>query len=196
MGDAMSVTHTPFRSMEYPKAYGCPDTYHGLYWDPGQEVHTNSGVQNYWFYLLCEGGSGVNDLGNSYSVNAIGRDKAAQIAYRSLTEYLSPSSNYADARDYSIQAAIDLFGDCSPEVVTVTDAWYAVGVGTLFDDAIIADFSASMTNACDTPATICFYNRSIKATSYLWDFGDGTTDTLENPVHVYNNPGYEAAHFV
>lgn len=45
-----------------------PDTYNGTYWastssseDHGG-VHTNSGVQNYWFYLLSQGGTGTNDL--------------------------------------------------------------------------------------------------------------------------------------
>lgn len=30
-----------------------------------------------------------------------------------------------------------------------------------------------------------FTNTSTNATSYLWDFGDGTTSTLQNPVHTY-----------
>lgn len=32
-------------------------------------------------------------------------------------------------------------------------------------------------------------NESTDATSFLWDFGDGTTSTLENPSHTYNVPG-------
>jgi Zn-dependent metalloprotease len=50
-------------------------------------VHINSGVMNYWFYLLSEGGSGTNDLGNSYDVSGIGIDKAARIVYRAETQY-------------------------------------------------------------------------------------------------------------
>jgi Zn-dependent metalloprotease len=189
MGDAMSLTHTPFRSMQDPNKYQCPDTYKGLYWDPYEEVHTNSGVQNFWFYLLSEGGTGTNDIGSIYSVNAIGREKAAAIAYRTLAVYLAPSSKYADARFYSILAANDLYGECSSEAAAVTNAWYAVGVGTQFNNAIIADFSSSMTSACMTPATVCFYNKSTKASTYLWDFGDGETDTSKNPVHSYILPG-------
>jgi PKD repeat protein len=33
--------------------------------------------------------------------------------------------------------------------------------------------------------TIWFENCSTQATSYLWDFGDSTTSTQENPVHIY-----------
>lgn len=32
-------------------------------------------------------------------------------------------------------------------------------------------------------------NQSVGATSYLWDFGDGTTSTEFEPKHVYNDPG-------
>src|SRR5690606_26894716 len=34
-----------------------------------------------------------------------------------------------------------------------------------------------------------FTNLSQNATGYLWDFGDGTTSTLENPHHLYAWPG-------
>jgi Zn-dependent metalloprotease/subtilisin-like proprotein convertase family protein len=123
-----------FRSMSNPNVYGQPDTYLGTSWYAGAGdnggVHYNSGVQNFWFYLLSVGGAGTNDIGNAYNVSAIGIDKAAAIAFRTLTTYLTPNSQYADARFYSIQAATDLYGACSPEVIATTAAWYAVGVGS------------------------------------------------------------------
>lgn len=122
------------RSMSNPNLYADPDTYLGTYWYTGTGdnggVHTNSGVQNKWFYILSQGESGTNDLGNAYSVTGIGIDNAAAIAYRNLTVYLTSSSNYAAARAGAIQAAKDLFGAGSPEEIATTDAWYAVGVGT------------------------------------------------------------------
>ncbi len=122
-----------FRSLKNPNAYGDPDTYQGQFWHNGSGdnggVHINSGVQNKWFYVLSEGESGVNDLGNAYNVTGIGMEKAAAIAYRNLSVYLGPSSNYYDARLGAIQAAADLYGAGSPEEIAVTNAWYAVGVG-------------------------------------------------------------------
>lgn len=56
-------------------------------------------------------------------------EKAQAIAYRTFTRYLTPTSNYQDCRTQSVTAAIDLFGVNSVEVITVTNAWYAVGVG-------------------------------------------------------------------
>ncbi len=138
IGEDITVSAPALRSMENPNSTGDPDTYFGNFWAPlsatpnsGNDfggVHTNSGVQNYWFYLLSEGGSGVNDHGVSYSVTGIGLDDASQIAYRNLTVYLTPSSKYADARASSINAATDLFGDPSPQLQAVKDAWDAVGV--------------------------------------------------------------------
>ena len=126
------------RSMYDPNLTKQPDTYKGKFWfqettnpiwdnDFGG-VHTNSGVQNYWFYLLCEGGSGTNDNGDFYSVNGIGIEDAEQIAYRNLTVYLMPASQFEDARLGSIHSAIDLFGINSPQHQAVIDAWNAVGV--------------------------------------------------------------------
>jgi len=85
------------RNMSNPKDKGQPDTYNGDKWQAtygvyGDGVHTNSGVQNYWFYLLVEGGSGINDNGVPYNVQGLGSGinnlkKAAKIAYRNLSYY-------------------------------------------------------------------------------------------------------------
>lgn len=39
------------------------------------------------------------------------------------------------------------------------------------------------------PCAITFINNSSNASSYLWDFGDGSTSTQTNPVHTYNFNG-------
>jgi len=91
-------------------------------------VHRNSGVQNYWFYLLANGGSGTNDNGLNYNIEAIGVEKAAQITYRNLITYLTSRATYRDARQGAIQSAIDLFGENSFEVKQTRKAWRAVGV--------------------------------------------------------------------
>ena len=126
----MSDPHAGTVGKRQPDTYGTNDPF----WctDPesceaGDIVHTNSGVQNYWFYLLAEGGTGSNSNGDSYSVVSIGRDTVAAIAYRNLTQYLTSTSDYADAREGSIWAASDLYG--STEVAQVENAWQAVGVG-------------------------------------------------------------------
>ncbi len=118
------------RDMSNPKAFGQPDTYLGQNWDSIQYiVHTNSGVQNYWFYLLTDGDTGTNDNGDSYTVTGLGIDTSGAIAYRNLVYYLTPGSNYFDAREGAITSALDLYGTCSNAVLQTIKAWHAVGIG-------------------------------------------------------------------
>lgn len=54
---------------------------------------------------------------------------------------------------------------------------------------VVAGFTNSQPTVCSAPADITFTNTSTGpgTLSYLWDFGDGTTSTLQNPVHSYTN---------
>jgi Zn-dependent metalloprotease len=193
IGKDMHTLGTGLRSMSNPNANGNPDTYHGTYWYFGAGdnagVHTNSGVQNYWFYLLCQGGSGTNDIGNSFNVSAIGFNKAEKIAYRNLNVYLTPSSNYAEARFYSLIATGDLYGYCSAEYASVANAWHAVGIGKAYMPGVEADFEAMQQNFCYVPVNVQFKDKSNNAFTYNWNFGNSTTSTADNPMAVYTQAG-------
>ena len=56
------------------------------------------------------------------------KEKGQQIAYRTLVQYATSQSNYADIRLSFIEAATDLYGANSAEVTAVKQAWEAVGV--------------------------------------------------------------------
>jgi PKD repeat protein len=51
-----------------------------------------------------------------------------------------------------------------------------------------AAFSVSKTNYYLTE-NISFNNTSTNASSYTWDFGDGTTSALQSPQHAYTTSG-------
>lgn len=52
----------------------------------------------------------------------------------------------------------------------------------------VADFVAATVSSCT--GNISFIDKTSNgATSWNWDFGDGTTSTLQNPVHQYSNDG-------
>jgi len=180
---------TPFRNMANPNQFQCADTYGGLWFNNGDIVHYDSGIQNYWFYLLCQGGSGTNDIGNPFNVSAIPMSDAIQIAYRNLTTYLTANATFADAALYAEQAAVDLYGQCSNEQIQTAAAWYAVGVGNPFTGIVTANFMAIPAVSCSAPASVSFINTGFNGTNWSWDFGDGNYSTQQSPTHFYSSFG-------
>lgn len=58
-------------------------------------------------------------------------------------------------------------------------------------DTPVADFGISTKFACQ-PAVVSFYdstNTKVDIAEYQWDFGDGDTDTVANPTHVFDSAG-------
>jgi Zn-dependent metalloprotease/chitodextrinase len=162
--------HLSLRSMSNPKTELQPDTYGGTYWSSVNctptsandycGVHTNSGVLNHWFYILAMGKVGTNDIKSSYNVTGIGIDKAAKIAFRTESVYLTANSTYANARTYGIQSATDLYGANSPEVIATTNAFYAVGVG--------AAYTIPDTIAPTAPTTLLASGTTENSTNLSW----------------------------
>jgi Zn-dependent metalloprotease len=127
------VKEAPFylRSLQNPpSAWSLPvsDTYNDVNWNNYTTGHIRSGVLSKWFYLISEGGTGTNGIGNSYDVFGLTMAKAEKIAYATLVG-LNSNATFALARLKSIQVAQQEYGVNSCEVKSVTDAWYAVGVG-------------------------------------------------------------------
>ena len=129
---------TAFRSFADPALFDQPTTFLGANWAPTANpsntndrggVHINSGVQNFWFFLLANGGIGTNDNNDNYEVVGIGVDDAALIAYWNHTTILASNSQIIDARAGAIAAAIQNFGFCSLQHRETENAWAAVGVG-------------------------------------------------------------------
>jgi len=103
------------RSLSNPSLYGQPEhmsNYVNTTSDNGG-VHTNSGIPNKAAYLT------ISNLGISV---------AEKIYYRALTVYLSPMSNFSDARASLLAAAADLYGTGSTQYNAVASAWTQVGV--------------------------------------------------------------------
>ncbi len=65
------------------------------------------------------------------------------------------------------------------------------GIGTILNDDSppLADFTGNPVSGA-APLAVNFSDQSSGIiTGYYWDFGDGTTSSLQNPSHVYNSPG-------
>lgn len=176
IGEELAIG-TAFRSMSNPKSFSQPDTYNGTNWYTGTHdnggVHTNSGVLNHWFYILAEGKSGTNDLGNLYNVVGIGKEKAAKIVYRAETVYFTSTTNYSQARTLTLQAANDLYGTNSLEAITVCQSWFAVGIGG--GNCIPAQISGN--NAiCDvTTSNIYAVSNLLPNSNVVWNVTNNLT---------------------
>lgn len=169
------------RSLIDPNTMSDPDTYNGNFWantcnacgDNGG-VHTNSGVQNYWFYVLTVGATGTNDNGDDYDVSGIGLTKARTIAYDNLTAQLGVNSDFSDARTGAIAAAIARYGACSNEVKQVTNAWYAVGVGDPYAGAELVSKTDVTCNG-DADGAININPLGTAPFTYTWSDGPAVT---------------------
>ncbi|MGW3689792.1 M4 family metallopeptidase [Streptomyces sp. NPDC005125] len=126
---------TPLRFQDKPSRDGIsPDN-----WSPGLgnlDVHYSSGPANHFFYLLSEGSGAKVINGVSYNsptadgvaVPGIGRENAAKLWYKALTERFTSTTDYSGARTQTLQAAADLWGAGSATYKTVADTWAAIGV--------------------------------------------------------------------
>jgi Zn-dependent metalloprotease/subtilisin family serine protease len=169
------------RDLRDPLRYSNPSYYLGTYWYTGSGdnggVHYNSGVQNKAFYLLAEGGSGSND-GHPYNLVGIGIDTAGQIAMYADMYLLTASSQYRDARNAWIQAAVTLGYNST----RVSDAWAAVGIMPL-----VKHLAAS-------PASLSFDSVGIGVadTMVLSLSNNGGDATLVSSLS-FSNPAFSAA---
>lgn len=102
------------RSLSNPEKYGQPSTMSGYVNTTSDNggVHTNSGIPNKAGYL---------------TISKVGFNTASKIYYRALTQYLTPTSNFSDARAALLQAAADLYG-YGTTYNYVKSAWDQVGV--------------------------------------------------------------------
>ena len=122
---------------------------------------------NYWFYLTTVGGNGTNDIGSVFSVTGIGITDAAKIVYRAESIYMTASETYANCRLHTIQAATDLFGAGSAQVIAVTNAWYAVGVG--------AAYTSGGGGSCGTPISLVSSAITSTSATISWASVSGAT---------------------
>lgn len=79
----------------------------------GGGVHVNSSITNHAAYLIGQ---------------EIGRHKLGQIYYRAISVYLTPNSNFSDARKAIVQSAIDIYGEGSEEEAAAAAGFDSVGI--------------------------------------------------------------------
>lgn len=90
----------------------------------------------------------------------------------------APVHSYASAGTYTVWL-YNFFGNCKDstrqQITIITPP--------------VADFNAPVSASCQTSLAASFQNLSTGAVSWLWDFGDNSSSTEQNPVHTYNGFG-------
>ena len=148
---------TALRYMSSPSSDGSSrDHYSNRYTGSSDNggVHWNSGIGNYWFYLLSEGGQHHTTAYQSgYTVTGLGIDAAYQIWYEALANYMTSSTDFAGART-ATESACSALGYSSTDCESVSYAWYEVGVGSDPSGATPVD-TATDTGTGGTPTSSC-----------------------------------------
>ncbi len=167
-----------------------PDTYQGKYYVPVQQpcveandycgVHDNSTVVSYWFYLLVNGGQGVNDLKWSYKVKGIGLEKAAMIMYFTLITKLFPHAQFADMRLGTISIAEFFFGKDSPEYQAIINSWHAVGIGDAYKET--PRYHSPRTGMKDMDPWPTRLAWEAKPNEYMWEIQVSPSASFEKGV--------------
>ncbi|MFM2386102.1 MAG: hypothetical protein RL660_859 [Bacteroidota bacterium] len=149
-------------------------------------VHVNSGVQNYFFYLLSNGSAGaVPGTIDNISVNGIGLADAGLIVFQNHTNFMPANAQYEDAQINSILAAQNIFGACSPEVVSTTNAWAAVGIGQaaelqLLNLPILQSWTLG-SPVINLPVAIAAIGDNLNNANYVWTFSPNITAVAGGP---------------
>ncbi|MDI6795195.1 MAG: PKD domain-containing protein, partial [bacterium] len=93
----------------------------------------------------------------------------------------SPCHTYTTDGSYTVSLRVS--GTCGVDTET------KVNYIEVYPPEVEADFIAEPLSGC-APLTVDFSDSSTgDVLSWLWEFGDGDTSTVQNPQHMYTNPG-------
>ncbi len=133
----------------------------------------------------------VTDACNGIPIKALvtvdAHDEDSSQVYSSLPVGNYHRPIYAGTYSFTFTAA----GYYPQTISNITVANYATVIQNvqLAPIAPVASFTADHTSGCDP--NIQFYNTTQASSdlTFLWNFGDGQTSTLENPLHTYSGSG-------
>jgi len=94
------------------------------------------------------------------------------------TTYTDPCLIYQTQYEYMVRA-MTLENSAS-------GSYYNLSQGVMGDVTIQTNmFISADFNWMENGSAVQFTNNSTNGTTYFWDFGDGTTSTEENPIHIF-----------
>lgn len=93
----------------------------------------------------------------------------------------NPTVTYNEAGNYIVSLIAS-----NPESCNLADTIsYTLQIS---QSELVSSFTAEQIGFC-APITYVFENTSTGGNNFNWNFGDGSSSELENPQHIYNEPG-------
>lgn len=92
----------------------------------------------------------------------------------------NPVHSYIDPGAYVLSLIAGTSNGCPEDTVSVS-----ITVHPQPD----VSFAIEPFDSCGIPTNLNFINQSTGGVDFLWDFGDGTSSSLNNPVHQYQQAG-------
>jgi thermolysin len=209
-----------FRNMADPQEDGDPDHYSERYTgtDDNGGVHSNSAIPNHAYYLVVNGGRNAScaspadhDAGhcsdpvdtqdNDVVVAGTGLADAERIFFLAFIA-LPQNATMCDARAATEAQAVSLFGALSPQKLSTTQAWLAVGLtdavcgGGSTNTPPSADGKTATTSA-GTPVEVALSGADAETCELLFSVVSGPTNgtlgALGNAPCVAGSPHRDGA---
>ncbi|PLX05384.1 MAG: hypothetical protein C0594_07590 [Marinilabiliales bacterium] len=189
--DQISLNSYCERDLQNPKQKGMPDTYMGQYWinelsNDNGGIHTNCTVLGHWFYLLSEGGTGVNDNGDFYHVEGIGIEEASKIIYSTVTNYMTPNTGFEAFKQFTMQVANNMYCEYCVAYTSILNAWHAVGLGepvSYYESYLMVDQNLSNIENIFAASNI------VEANSHIYN---GSGIDFVSGKNIIFSPGFHA----
>ncbi len=101
--------------------------------------------------------------------------------------------DFGDGNTSNLTSPTHVYSDTGTYTITLTTTDGAGLTDTWTDSYIVrppvAQFVLNPSIGCSLPHTVFFTDQSTLPDTWFWDFGDGNTSTLQNPVHNYTSVG-------
>lgn len=102
--------------------------------------------------------------------------------------------NFGDGEIATMPYSVHSYKDTGNFDITLIASFHGCSDSVKISDYItilppIPRFSSDTSYSCFAPLTVNFKDSSILANTWHWYFGDGETDTLQNPTHTYDSTG-------
>ena len=170
---------------------------------PGSSTAKNPSVSystpgTYNVTLRVSNGGGADTLVQVGYITVLANNPTSVFSHTSnglTVSFSNTSSNamyvwdFGDGQSSTSQNPVHNYADCGTYTVTLTSSSACGTASSVSSLTLGSGVPTAIFSSTSNALVVTFSNTSQDADSYQWDFGDGQTSSLENPVHTYANCG-------